>query len=809
MSWQAYPLSRIAIDLQPGFARQPKSGENSMPQLRTNNVSPEGRIDLSLVKAVPTSKREIERYSLLKGDILFNNTNSVTLVGKTAFFDLDSKHFLFSNHMTRIRVNEVIADPRFIARYLYWIWKTGGFRMMVTRWVNQAAINKTMLGSVNIQLPPISEQRRIVEILDQADALRKKRVEADAKAARILPALFYKMFGDPATNSKGLDKKRLGDLIKVRSGNFLPAKNMGPGGQYPVYGGNGINGYHSECMFEQPVIVLGRVGAYCGAIYYSDPNCWVTDNALYVAEQSDDLHPRYLTEALRVANLNQYAGRAGQPLISGSRIYPVEILVPPPEDQETFARSIVNLHRDEKRRKDADDHIQKLFSVFLHRAFTGDLTAKWREAHMKELLAEMEEQAKALEAPLVMKGSAKAKSKQQPDQNMQIKRRKKLGIEYRHMENYLLSFRPAYLKIQEDMERLSHALKPSYLSIYEQMSQALAPMRKHHLEITQAFKLSGLASLRLAEIAHANNRWQDLINQAALNSQLFEDFKHTHQTWIDAFKPRQDNLAQIQAMAKLSLCDVAQRLTFTERLFAGIDFESLKRIAIPEPAVPDLERVILNFTSTYKNLADSIQTIPEVTRLPTYVLPGATREIFTTGYALDAICISEETDTEENPVEVQLVTEVEQETSGCITLLQSVDPALARPYIGAHDALHSSNTDRARHILTSLREFWNHLLRKLAPDEMIMGWLSGDRKDLLHKGRPTRRARVLYVCRKFNHDPLTDLVVQDTRALVKLVEFFNRVHELDSELTDNQLKALLLRTDSWLMYILQIWEGTK
>lgn len=245
-------------------------------------------------------------------------------------------------------------------------------------------------------LPPISEQRRIVEILDQADALRKKRAEANAKAARILPALFYKMFGDPATKPKGLDKKKLGELIKVRSGNFLPAKNMDPEGQYPVYGGNGINGYHSEYMFEQPVIVLGRVGAYCGTIYYSEPNCWVTDNALYVAEQSDDLHPRYLTEALRVANLNQYAGRAGQPLISGSRIYPVEILVPPPEDQETFAISIVNLHRDENRRKDADDHIQKLFFVLLHRAFTGDLTAKWRETHMKELLAEMEQQGKLL-----------------------------------------------------------------------------------------------------------------------------------------------------------------------------------------------------------------------------------------------------------------------------------------------------------------------------------------------------------------------------------------------------------------------------
>lgn len=396
MSWPAYPLSKIALDLQPGFARQPKTVNTSVPQLRTNNVSPEGRIDLSLVKEVPATIREIKRYSLDKGDILFNNTNSIKLVGKTAFFDVDGGPYLFSNHMTRVRVNNDVADPRYVARYLYWTWKTGGFRTMVTRWVNQAAINKTMLGGVSIQLPPISEQLQIVEILDQADGLRKKRVEADVKAIRILPALFYEMFGDPATNPKAMPKKKLGDLIKVRSGNFLPAKNMDPEGRYPVYGGNGINGYHSEYMFEEPVIVLGRVGIYCGAVHYSEPNCWVTDNALYVSEHSEKLYPQYLAEALRVANLNQYAGRAGQPLISGSRIYPVEILVPPIEDQEKFARSIVRLHRYENCRKDAGDHIEKLFSVLVHRAFTGTLTAKWREAHMKELLREIEQQAKAL-----------------------------------------------------------------------------------------------------------------------------------------------------------------------------------------------------------------------------------------------------------------------------------------------------------------------------------------------------------------------------------------------------------------------------
>ncbi len=255
-------------------------------------------------------------------------------------------------------------------------------------------VRRGAIKNFKVLLPPHSEQLRIVEILDQADTLRKKRVAADAKASYILSAIFHKMFGDPVTNSKNQTKKKLGDLIKVKSGDFLPAKSMDSQGSYPVYGGNGINGYHSEYMFENPVIVLGRVGAYCGVVHYTEPKSWITDNALYISEQSDELHTGYLTEALRIANLNQYAGRAGQPLISGSRIYPVEILVPSLSEQVKFASRTKDLHQIDQKRVISNHSIESLFRVILHRAFSGNLTSKWREAHMKELLVEMEQQAK-------------------------------------------------------------------------------------------------------------------------------------------------------------------------------------------------------------------------------------------------------------------------------------------------------------------------------------------------------------------------------------------------------------------------------
>ncbi len=378
------------------------------------------------------------------------------------------------------------------------------------------------------------------------------------------------------------------------------------------------------------------------------------------------------------------------------------------------------------------------------------------------------------------------------------------------MDDDLRHFRPVYLKIQEDMERLNRALKPSYLSVYEQIERALEPIRRQHLEISRSIELSGLASSQLAEIVQANQRWQDLIGQATASSRVFEDIKRTHQTWLEGIKPMQDSFAQLQAMAKLSLGDITYRMTVSERLFAGIDFDAMRQtMALPELTFLKFQDVIGKVTSTYEKLVSSIRVLPGVTYLPTFALPGATREVLITGFALDTIRVPDEPEDVEDASVVQLISEVEQETSGCIGLLQAVDPALARPYLGAHDALRGKNADRARHILSSLREFWNHLLRRLAPDEHVLSWISADDKDLLHEGRPTRRARVLYVCRSLNHEPLTDFVVQDTRALVELVELFNRVHKLDPELTDEQLRALLLRTDSWLTYILQIWKGTR
>ena len=65
------------------------------------------------------------------------------------------------------------------------------------------------------------------------------------------------------------------DLMNVKSGKGLTATKMIENGKYPVYGGNGINGYYDDFMFSEKKLIIGRVGAKCGVVHITKPFSWV------------------------------------------------------------------------------------------------------------------------------------------------------------------------------------------------------------------------------------------------------------------------------------------------------------------------------------------------------------------------------------------------------------------------------------------------------------------------------------------------------------------------------------------------------
>ncbi|MDP5164113.1 restriction endonuclease subunit S [Pseudomonas syringae] len=163
-NWERVSLGEISANISPGFASGKHNSDGSgVPHLRPMNVDRDGQIDLSVVKSVAESK-DVE---LKSGDILFNNTNSAELVGKTAVVSHRETGFAFSNHMTRLQLESGIASS-FVARQLHFLWMSGYMKYRCTNHVNQASISsKTLANTIPFFLPPSAEQIRIVAKLEE------------------------------------------------------------------------------------------------------------------------------------------------------------------------------------------------------------------------------------------------------------------------------------------------------------------------------------------------------------------------------------------------------------------------------------------------------------------------------------------------------------------------------------------------------------------------------------------------------------------------------------------------------------------
>lgn len=108
-------------------------------------------------------------------------------------------------------------------------------------------------------------------------------------------------------------KTVLGEHLDFSTGRSAPAR--GSDGSVPVYGANGAIGYAAEHNATGPLIVLGRVGSYCGSLRYCDSEVWVTENAL-VCRAKDPQETRYWYYALQTCRLADHRAGSGQPLLN-------------------------------------------------------------------------------------------------------------------------------------------------------------------------------------------------------------------------------------------------------------------------------------------------------------------------------------------------------------------------------------------------------------------------------------------------------------------------------------------------------------
>ena len=289
------------------------------------------------------------------GDILISRLPDP--IGRSCIIPYLPDRMITAVDCTIVRLGDDLI-PQFLVHYT----NSSDYNKKIQRYVTGAVrkrISRKNLSQIEIPIPPLSEQKRIVAELDLLSEVIAKKREQLTQLDALAQSLFYTMFGDPITNEKGWETKKFGDCYKLTSGQGLSAKSI-LGGEYPVYGGNGIVGYHYSYNLDGENIIIGRVGALCGNVRNLIGKVFITDNAFILTKKIENINI-FLLYLLRLHNLRKYAREAMQPVISNSGLKNILIILPPLALQQQFAEKIEALEQQKERIRQSLAEVPLLF----------------------------------------------------------------------------------------------------------------------------------------------------------------------------------------------------------------------------------------------------------------------------------------------------------------------------------------------------------------------------------------------------------------------------------------------------------------
>lgn len=396
MSWKTVPLHKVAsLESGFGFPRENQGDENQeFPFFRVSDMNIPGNevfMENHSNTVSAATLKELGARAFPVGTVIFPKIGAAIATEKKRIL---TKPATYDNNVMGAVPKDAVT-PRFL---YYWF-----LRLKLTDFANPGhvpSIRKSVMEEIPFPVVAPSEQSRIVELLDEADRLRRLRREADARAARILPVLFLKMFGDPATNPMGWSIASFANTFddttagneKLQSSQFLEAGKIAVVDQ----GQSQIAGYSDDVSIayrgKLPVIVFGD---HTRIFKFIDHPFVLGADGVRVLTPKPKVNPLFAYWHCKLLNIPSAGySRHFKYLKEKSFICPDEAL------QNRFSELTQTVMSQTSVLEEAAAKVEQIFSVLLDNAFSGQLTAKWREAHIKELLAEMEQQARLLNLPL-------------------------------------------------------------------------------------------------------------------------------------------------------------------------------------------------------------------------------------------------------------------------------------------------------------------------------------------------------------------------------------------------------------------------
>ena len=205
----------------------------------------------------------------------------------------------------------------------------------------------------------------------------------------------------------------------------------------------------------------------------------------------------------------------------------------------------------------------------------------------------------------------------------------------------------------------------------------------------------------------------------------------------------------------------------------------------------------------YRQLIVSWPAIPLLDRRASILMDRPAIEIWQHAYCIEQVAAPTE-DPVQEPQQL-LIRLSEENAKELERWLAQMHPSLGSMWQGARQTLVSDNPDRVRQVMVSLRTLLDHLLRMLAPDGEVRAWSS--QPDFYEGKKVLRRGQLYYICRHIHDDTFSRFVEANVNVVLSLASSLNQLHVLENRVTEKQLRVLLNRFESALLFLLEVQDS--
>jgi type I restriction enzyme S subunit len=388
--WQRYSLEELSETINYGLTASAVHREDGPRFLRITDIQ-DNTVKWASVPSCNASRNELVQCQLQAGDIVFARTGATT--GKSFLIRNCPNEAVFASYLIRVRPGNRI-NPVYLSHYFntpeYW-----AQIQKEAQGAGQPGVNSTKLKTLSIPLPPLPEQRRIADILDKADAIRRKRRNVPS-VRELIKSIFFDFFGDPFAASQGTNSVTFGQLTsRITYGFTCPMDHIETG--IPIITGKNIrDGYidfhnvdyarHDQFdaltakskPIKGDILIIkdGAIRGRCAILDKATPIC-INQSVALVQPNHDHVTSEflygYLSSTVVRRKIDSMDKGVAMPHLQITELAKFPVKLPPLKEQQRFSKVYRQALTLSNRVAESTLGIDNLFNSLVQQAFRGEL----------------------------------------------------------------------------------------------------------------------------------------------------------------------------------------------------------------------------------------------------------------------------------------------------------------------------------------------------------------------------------------------------------------------------------------------------